>query len=293
MKQNKLLKDTGLFLLFGGPSLFAFSAIILIPFLYGIGLTFTNWSLTNRDSSFIGLLNYQNVLKDSVFLSSFWFTLKYVFFCVLLANVMAFFLALALSSGRKGEKFLRTGFFTPNLIGGIVLGYLWQSLFSQLLPYLGKTNDWNLFKTSWLTDPDKAFWALVLVSSWQLVGYLMIIYIAGFANIPKDVLEAAAIDGASGLKKLTKIMLPFSIPTVVICLFISVSRSFLTYDVNLSLTKGGPFRSTEMISYHIVQKAFLQYEYGTGQAAAVVLYIVVAVIALSQTYLLKRMEVEA
>jgi len=293
MKNNRFLTNAGTFLLFGGPATIAFAAVILIPFVVGLYLTFTNWDVRTGDSTLIGLTNYVAVFQDKVFLTQLWFTMKYVFFTVLISNGFAFFIALALTSGLKGEKWLRTGFFTPNLIGGIVLGYLWQTLFSQVMPYLGREYGWSLFQTSWLTSTDTAFWALVIATAWQLTGYLMIIYIAGFTGVPSDVLEAASIDGAKRSVIIRRIILPLSIPALVICVFISLSRSFLTYDINLALTKGGPFNSTELASYHIVQKAFLSNQYGVGQAEAVVLFVVVAVIALSQSYLLKRLEVEA
>ncbi|TMV43913.1 sugar ABC transporter permease [Paenibacillus mesophilus] len=293
MNKKTFLRNTGTFFLFGGPSTFAFAAAVLVPFVVGLYLTFTNWDVRTADHTFIGLSNYAAVFRDTVFLGQLWFTIKYVFFTVLSANVLAFFIALALTRGMKGEQWLRTGFFTPNLIGGIVLGYLWQTLFSQVLPYLGSKYGWALFQSSWLTDTDTAFWALVMATAWQLVGYLMIIYIAGFTGVPKDVLEAASIDGASGYSIIRRIILPLAVPAIVICIFISVSRSFLTYDINLALTKGGPFNSTELATYHIVQKAFLSNQYGIGQAEAVVLFAVVAIIALTQSYLLKRLEVEA
>ncbi|GBF77570.1 ABC transporter permease [Paenibacillus sp. 598K] len=293
MKNNRFFTNAGTFLLFGGPATIAFAAVIVIPFVVGLYLTFTNWDVRTGDSTLIGLTNYVAVFQDKVFLTQLWFTMKYVFFTVLISNGFAFFIALALTSGLKGEKWLRTGFFTPNLIGGIVLGYLWQTLFSQVMPYLGREYGWSLFQTSWLTSTDTAFWALVIATAWQLTGYLMIIYIAGFTGVPSDVLEAASIDGAKRSVIIRRIILPLSIPALVICVFISLSRSFLTYDINLALTKGGPFNSTELASYHIVQKAFLSNQYGVGQAEAVVLFVVVAVIALSQSYLLKRLEVEA
>ncbi|MFC4302162.1 carbohydrate ABC transporter permease [Cohnella boryungensis] len=287
------IRNVGTFLFFGGPSLFAFAAVVIVPFIVGLYLTFTNWDVRTADYTFIGFSNYSEVVHDKAFLTQLWFTIKYVFFTVLLSNVAAFFIALVLSSGLKGEKWLRTGFFTPNLIGGIVLGYLWQTLFSQVMPYMGEKYGWSWFETSWLTDTDTAFWALVIATAWQLAGYLMIIYIAGFASVPGDVLEAARIDGANRWAILKKITLPLSVPAIVICVFLSISRSFLTYDINLALTKGGPFNSTELASYHIVQKAFLSNEYGIGQAEAVVLFAVVALIALSQSYMLKKLEVES
>lgn len=287
------MRNAGTFLLFGAPSVVAFLAVVVIPFIVGLYLTFTNWDVRTGDNTFIGISNYIAVWQDTVFWTQLWFTLKYVFFTVIIANAAAFFIALVLTGGGRGEQWLRTGFFTPNLIGGIILGYLWQTLFSQVLPYLGQKYGWSWFETSWLTNTDTAFWALVITTSWQLIGYLMIIYIAGFAGVPNDVLEAASIDGASRMATIRRIMLPLTIPAIVICVFISISRSFLTYDINLALTKGGPFNSTELATYHIVQKAFLSNQYGVGQAEAVVLFAVVAIIALTQSYLLKRLEVES
>lgn len=293
MDRKIRMRNAGTFLLFGAPSVIAFLAVVVIPFIVGLYLTFTNWDVRTGDNTFIGISNYIAVWQDTVFWTQLWFTLKYVFFTVIIANAAAFFIALVLTGGGRGEQWLRTGFFTPNLIGGIILGYLWQTLFSQVLPYLGQKYGWSWFETSWLTNTDTAFWALVITTSWQLIGYLMIIYIAGFAGVPNDVLEAASIDGASRMATIRQIMLPLTIPAIVICVFISISRSFLTYDINLALTKGGPFNSTELATYHIVQKAFLSNQYGVGQAEAVVLFAVVAIIALTQSYLLKRLEVES
>lgn len=293
MNKNKAWRNTGLFFLFGGPTLFAFTVVFVIPFLVGLYLTFTKWDVIKGDGSFVGLVNYVEVFRDKVFLTQLWFTIKYVIFTVIISNLLAFFIALALTGGMKGERWLRTGYFTPNLIGGIVLGYLWQSLFSRVLPYLGQKYGWSLFETSWLTNTDKAFWALVIATAWQLAGYLMIIYIAGFSGVPKDVVEAAKMDGAGKFTVLRKITLRLSVPAIVICIFLSLSRSFLTYDLNLSLTKGGPFNSTELATYHIVQKAFLSNQYGIGQAEAIVLFVIVAAIALTQSYLLKKLEVES
>ena len=293
MKKRINWKDIGTFLVFGGPSLFAFVVVIVLPLIFGLYLTFTNWNMQTDAHSFLGFSNYKAAFYDKTFITQLWFTMKYVFFTVIIANVGAFFLGLALTMGIKGQNLIRTGFFTPNLIGGLVLGYLWQFLFSHVLTYLGQTYGWKLFETSWLTDTDKAFWALVIATAWQLMGYLMIVYIAGFTSVPADALEAADIDGATGLNKILRIILPLSIPGIVVCLFISISRSFLTYDLNLGLTNGGPFGSTELAAYHIVQKAFLSNEYGVGQAEATILFVIVAVIALTQAYLMKKMEVDA
>jgi len=293
MKRKTIWRNTGLFFLFAGPSLFAFTVVFLIPFLVGFYLTLTKWDVIRNDGSFVGFVNYAEVFRDKAFWTQLWFTIRYVFFTVIVSNLLAIAIALALTSGIKGERWLRAGYFTPNLIGGIVLGYLWQSLFSRVLPYLGEKYGWPLFQTSWLTNTDKAFWALVIATSWQFAGYLMIIYIAGFTGVPKDIVEAAKIDGAGNFAVLRKIVLRLAVPAIVVCVFLSLSRSFLTYDLNLSLTKGGPFRSTELATYYIVQMAFQSNQYGIGQAEAIVLFVVVAVIALTQSYLLKKLEVES
>ena len=293
MKRKTIWRNTGLFFLFAGPSLFAFTVVFLIPFLVGFYLTLTKWDVIRNDGSFVGFVNYAEVFRDKAFWTQLWFTIRYVFFTVIISNVLAVAIALALTSGIRGERWLRAGYFTPNLIGGIVLGYLWQSLFSRVLPYLGQKYDWPLFQTSWLTSTDKAFWALVIATSWQLAGYLMIIYIAGFTGVPKDIVEAAKIDGAGNFAVLRKIVLRLAVPAIVVCVFLSLSRSFLTYDLNLSLTKGGPFNSTELATFYIVQMAFQSNQYGVGQAEAIVLFVVVAVIALTQSYLLKKLEVES
>jgi len=293
MKRKTIWRNTGLFFLFAGPSLFAFTVVFLIPFLVGFYLTLTKWDVIRNDGSFVGFVNYAEVFRDKAFWTQLWFTIRYVFFTVIVSNLLAIAIALALTSGIKGERWLRAGYFTPNLIGGIVLGYLWQSLFSRVLPYLGEKYGWPLFQTSWLTNTDKAFWALVIATSWQFAGYLMIIYIAGFTGVPKDIVEAAKIDGAGNFAVLRKIVLRLAVPAIVVCVFLSLSRSFLTYDLNLSLTKGGPFHSTELATYYIVQMAFQSNQYGIGQAEAIVLFVVVAVIALTQSYLLKKLEVES
>lgn len=249
--------------------------------------------MSRSGHQFVGFRNYEQVFKDSVYMSQLWFTLKYAVFSVIFSNAGAFLLALGLNRGMKGQNLLRTGFFTPNLIGGLILGYLWQILFSQVLPYVGKKYGLPLFATSWLSSTDRAFWALVIVNSWQLTGYLMIVYIAGIVSIPADLLEAAEIDGVSGFRKITTIILPLSVSSIVICMFLSLSRSFLTYDLNLALTNGGPYGSTELASFHIVQKAFIADKYGMGQAEAMILFVVVAGIALTQSFLMKKLEVEA
>lgn len=280
-------------LLFTGPTLFAFLAVMIVPFLYGIYLTFTDWDGISTTSTFVGIENYISVFQDTVFWKSFLLTLKYVFVTVVLINAFAFLLAYVLTSGLKGQSLFRAGFFIPNLVGGIVLGFVWQFIFSNVLVYLGKEMSLPLFSASWLADPEKAFWAMIIVTVWQYAGYMMVIYVAGLMNVPKDIMEAASIDGASLLTKLRKMVLPLMVPSFIVCIFLSLQRGFMVYDLNISLTKGGPFKSTEMVSMHVYEKAFLSRDYGVGQAEAFVLFLLVALITIAQVYFSKKMEVEA
>lgn len=294
MNQEKSFLDKfKTYLIFAGPTTVAFFTVIIFPFLFGIYLTFTDWNGISGSHSYVGFSNYLQVFKDKVFWTSFLLTIKYVFFTVILINVIAFFLAYILTSGIRGQNFFRAGFFTPNLIGGILLGFIWQFIFSNILVYLGKNFNIPIFSSSWLSDPNKAFWTLVIVTVWQYSGYMMIIYIAGFMNIPKDLLEAASIDGANAYHRLRHIVLPLMIPSFTVCVFLSLQRGFMVYDINLSLTNGGPFKSTELISMYVYNTAFLSQQYGVGQAEAFFLFLMVAIVTLAQVYFSKKMEVEA
>ena len=231
--------------------------------------------------------------RTGIILSGLQVLIEYVIAVVVLVNVIAFLLAYILTRGIKGQNFFRAGFFTPNLIGGIVLGYIWQFVFSRVFVSIGETTGWSLFEISWLSTPNKAFAALVLVSVWQLAGYMILIYVAGFMGLSEDVLEAASIDGASGWVKMKNIILPLMMSSVTICLFLTLSRAFMVYDVNLSLTGGAPYGTTEMAAMHVYEKAFTSRQFGVGQAEAFILFIIVACISGIQVYTTKKREVEA
>ena len=281
------------FCIFALPGMFCFFAVVIVPFLYGVYLTFTDWNGVARDKNFIGFTNFISVVQDKLFWSSLLLTFKYVIVVVILVNVIAFAIAYLLTRGIKGQNFFRAGFFTPNLIGGIVLGYIWQFVFSRVFVNIGESTGWNLFEISWLSDPSKAFAALVMVSVWQLSGYMILIYVAGFMGLSEDVMEAASIDGATGWAKLKNIIMPLMISSITICLFQTISRAFIVYDVNLSLTSGGPYGTTEMAAMHVYEKAFTSRQFGVGQAEALILFIVVACNSGLQVYLTKKQEVEA
>ena len=290
MKGKSGAKD---FCVFALPGMFCFAAVVIVPFLYGVYLTLTDWNGVSSVKNFVGLSNFVGVMQDSQFWTSLLLTFKYVVFVVVIVNVLAFGIAYLLTRGIKGQNFFRAGFFTPNLIGGIVLGYIWQFVFSRVFVSVGEATGWSLFEISWLSDPTKAFAALVIVSVWQLSGYMILIYVAGFMGLSPDVMEAADIDGASGLVKLTNIIIPLMMSSITICLFLTLSRAFMVYDVNLSLTAGAPYGTTEMAAMHVYEKAFTSRQFGVGQAEALILFVIVAIISGLQVYLTKKQEVDA
>ena len=290
MKSKNSGKD---FCMFALPGMFCFFAVVIIPFLYGVYLTMTDWNGVAKVKNFVGLKNFGGVMKDGNFWTSLGLTFKYVIVVVVLVNVIAFLIAYLLTRGIKGQNFFRAGFFTPTLIGGIVLGYIWQFVFSRVFVNVGESTGWELFGVSWLSDPTKAFIALVVVTVWQLSGYMILIYVAGFMGLSEDVMEAASIDGATGWRRMKDIVMPLMMSSVTICLFLTLSRAFMVYDVNLSLTAGAPYGTTEMAAMHVYEKAFTSRQFGVGQAEALILFIIVACISGFQVYITKKKEVEA
>ena len=287
-RHEKLSTKCGLFAMFAGPSMVAFSLFVIIPFFYGIYLTMTNWDGISQTKEFVGLLNYQITFTDPEFWSAIWLTIKYVLAVVVLVNVIAFLLAVLLTSGIRGQNFLRAGFFTPNLIGGIVLGFIWQFIFNRVFTAI------PIFpEVSFLSKPRSAFWALVLVQSWKSSGYMLLIYIAGLVGVPQDYIEAARIDGASSKQILWKIRLPLMMQSFTICLFLTLSTAFKIYDLNLSLTNGGPYNSTKMAVMTIMDKAFAFHRYGEGQAEAMVFFLIMLVVSLIQLKVTSKKEVDA
>lgn len=282
------------YLLFAGPTTFVFLTVIILPFLFGIYLTLTNWDGIAKTYTFVRLDNYLTVFKDPVFWNSFLLTVRYVLYTVVIVNTLGFILAYALTGNNvRGQNLLRTGFFIPNLIGGIILGLVWKFIFSTVLVFIGRSLDSSALSYSWVANPNKVLWTLIIVSVWQYSGYMMIIFIAGLSNIPRDLIEAATIDGASGFSRLRSIVLPLMVPSFIVTVFLTIQRGFMVYDVNLALTDGGPFKSSELISMHVYKKAFLAQQYGVGQSQAFLLFVLVAAISLTQVYFTKKLEVEA
>lgn len=292
-QEKKLGSKLKVFFTFGFIPLLAFALVVLIPFLFGLFVTFTNWTGTNESVQFMGLQNYVEAFTDPAFWSSMLLTLKYVLLVMVLTNALALAMALLVTSGFKGQNVFRAAFFTPNLIGGVILGFIWQFVFSRVMVSVGKAMGIDALSSSWLGDSDKAMWALVIVGVWQLAGYMMLIYIAGLTGVPQSVVQAAHIDGANNWQVLLKIKLPLMIPAFTISLFLTLQKTFMTFDTNLTLTKGGPYNSTELVAMHIYNEAFKLRNYGAGQAKAILFFIIVAGIALAQVVVTKSKEVDA
>ena len=291
--KEKFSSKLGTFLLFAGPAVISFVLVVMLPMVYGIYLTFTSWDGFSDAKPFVGIANYISVFKDTAFWTSLWITVKYVFLSVIFINVITFCLAYLLTSGIKGQNFLRAGFFTPNLIGGIVLGYIWQFIFSRVLVDLNSILNLPIFAKSWLSSPQGAFAAMVIVTTWQYSGYMLLIYISGFVSVPQDLIEAAKIDGGTSSQITRHITMPMMVPAFVTCIFLSLTRCFKVYDLNLALTAGGPYDSTKMAAMHIYTQAFENHLYGIGQAEALVLFLVMGIIAFIQISVGKSKEVEA
>jgi raffinose/stachyose/melibiose transport system permease protein len=289
MSQSKRKKAIGKFFAFGAIPLTIFTGVLVYPFMQGFYLTFTDWNgfdYTKID----GLKNYKQSLTDPHFWTTLGFTLKFVIVSVILVNIVAFGLALLVTSKLKSSNLFRTFFFIPNLIGGVVLGVIWQFIFNTALTSLARKFKIPFLQESWLNDTNKAFWALIIVTVWQASGYMMIIYITGLISIEPEIVEAATVDGASPFRLLTAIKIPLMAQAFTISLFLTMRNGFMAYDVNLALTGGGPFRTTELISMHIFQEAFAFGHFGTGQAKAVLMFVMVAFAALVQVAVSKRME---
>lgn len=273
------------FLIFVMPTLLAFLIAFVIPFLLGLFLSFTEFT-TVSDWNFVGLQNYKRTITDdSTFLPALWFTVRFSLISVITINLLAFSLALMLTREVPGTKLYRTVFFMPNLIGGIVLGYIWQVIINGVLYNYGY---------SITSDSTFGFIGLVILMNWQMIGYMMIIYIAGIQNIPTDILEAARVDGANGFTVLRKITIPSVMPSITICLFLTITNSFKLFDQNLALTAGAPANRTQMVALDIYNTFYSRTGYeGVGQAKAVIFFIIVAVIALAQLKFTRGKEVES
>ena len=281
MKRN-LKKYFWLFLL---PITVAFVFAFLVPFCMGVGLSFTDFT-TVTDANFVGLQNYITAFSDSTdFLHSLIFTALFTVVSVVSVNVLSFLLALMLSRGIRGTNLFRSVFFMPNLIGGIVLGYIWNLLINAVLSGFGVDITYKA---------EYGFWGLVILTNWQLIGYMMVIYVAGLQNVPNDLIEAAKIDGATPIRTLFSVKIPMVMPSITICMFLTLTNSFKMFDQNLALTAGAPERQTEMLALNINNTFYGRVGYqGVGQAKAVVFFLIVGLLAFLQLKLTSSREVKA
>ena len=296
-----------IFWLFLAPVLFAFLMVIIIPFFMGIFYSFTNWSSSARlDNAlkFVGFENFINSLQDPTFLYSFLVTTLYTVINVIVTNAVALVLAMVVTSKLKFRNFYRAGFFIPNLIGGLVLGYIWQFIFNNAIPAMGETFGF----LSALANPDNlilskvgtAIGAIVTASVWQYAGYIMMIYIAALEGVPKSLFEAATIDGANEFQKFKNITIPMVAQAFTITMFLTLVQSFKQYDVNVSLTAGGPSAmfmdkplfGTEFLAMNIYNTAFIKNVLAEGQARAVIFFVVLVIVSIIQVNINKKKEVE-
>ncbi len=274
------------------PTVLAFAIGFVWPFLQGLFLSFTKFRIT-RDWEWVGLSNYIKAFQDPSFLHAFWYTALFALVSLITINLLAFTVAYVLTQNIKGSNLFRTVFFMPNLIGGIVLGYIWSMIFDGILSRYG---------TSVLLETKYGFWGLIILMCWQQVGYMMIIYIAGFQAVPEDMLEAARIDGANRWQTLWKVTIPNMMPSITICMFLTLTNSFKLFDQNLALTEGRPFnqladgtvvKTTEMLALNIVNSFSANVtNRGVGQAKAVVFCILVVAIGLIQLRATRSKEVQ-
>ncbi|MFC4598207.1 carbohydrate ABC transporter permease [Cohnella hongkongensis] len=281
-------------LLFIGPAVLFFTLILVIPFFMSLYYSFTEWNGVSTTVTWIGIENYKKIMfNDPDYYKSFLFTFRYAIVSVLLTNVVGFLLALLLTQSLKLRNVLRTIFFMPNVIGGLLLGFIWSFIFVKGFASIGELTGLAFFNLPWLGDAPTAFWGLIIVTVWKGAGYVMVIYIAGLSNVPKDLIEAARIDGANRGQMLYKITLPLIMPAITVCLFLTLSWGFKVFDLIMSLTKGGPFNSTESVSLNIYQEAFRNNALGLGSAKAVIFFLIVALITILQVTLTKKREVES
>lgn len=281
-------------LVFVGPVTIFFLLIMVIPFLLGMYYSFTDWNGVSGTVSWVGFDNFNQIFtNDPDFWRSFWFTIRFTVVGVILTNLVGFFLAYLLTKKLKTRNMLRTIFFMPNVIGGLLLGFIWQFIFVKGFSTVGDLTGWSFFNLPWLGDETTGFWGIVMVFVWQSAGYLMVVYVASLSNVSKDVLEAAEIDGATRMQVLRSIIVPLIMPAVTVCLFLAISWSFKMFDLNLSLTKGGPFKSTESVALNIYAEAFQNNRYGLGTAKSLLFFFVVAIITMIQVRVTKSKEVEA
>jgi raffinose/stachyose/melibiose transport system permease protein len=283
------------------PTLIAFVMVIIIPFIFGIYYSFTDWQGTGAVSQSVGFANYAEIFKDAGFLHSFLITLLFTVLNIVTVNVVAFAISLLVTSEIRGRNLYRAGFFVPNLIGGIVLGLVWQFIFSNILPSIGQSLGLPTLSKSLISNKDTVMFTMVTVNTWQYAGYIMLIYVAAIQGISKSVMEAAEVDGARYWTRITRIQIPLMANAFTISLFLTLTNSFKMYDVNVALTNGGPVtlfmgkptQASELLALNIYNTAFKYNNMAQGQAKAVIFFIVLTIFSIIQVTWNKSKEVEA
>ncbi|BCZ44179.1 ABC transporter permease [Clostridium gelidum] len=287
---SKKSTDNKNFWVYVGPALFAIIIVVFIPFILGIYYTFTNYNGANPQYDFVGISNYISLFDDVQFIYSLKITILYTIASVITINLVGFGLAYAVTRKLKTSNFLRTGFFMPNLIGGLILGFIWQFMFNSVFTGIGQNLGSKMLATSLLQEPTTAMFAMLIVSTWQYAGYIMVIYVAALETVPADLIEAAHIDGANGWHTFRHITIPMVRQGMTICMFLTLANSFKLFDLNFSLT---PAKTTEMLALNIYKEAFVVNNMGIGQAKAIIFFILVTAVSLIQVYFNKKKEVEA
>ncbi|KAF6562462.1 sugar ABC transporter permease [Paenibacillus sp. EKM202P] len=291
----KIYKKYVMLLAFTAPALIFYAIFLLIPTISGMYYSFTDWNGLNPNYNYIGLGNFVESLKeDPDFLNSLWFTLKYVLVMIVLQNVLALVLAVLIESRTRSKGFFRTIFFMPNMISTIISAFMWTFVFSSVLPQIAEKTAIAFLGQSWLGDPKVSFFSIIIVSLWNGVGYMMIIYLAALQGVPQSLKEAAIIDGANAFQTLRSVTLPMITHAITICFFLTLNGAFKVYEVVYGLTGGGPGRSTQVITMNIYEEAFSNnFRYGYASAKSVILFAIVLIFTLIQLRVMKKREVEA
>ncbi|MEG0047995.1 MAG: sugar ABC transporter permease [Clostridia bacterium] len=287
--------------LFLFPCVFAFIMVIICPFILGIYYSMTDWNGINPAIQWVGLANFQGMFKEPQFIYSFIITIAYTLINVAIVNVVSFLLSLLATSRVKLRNLYRAGFFVPNLIGGIVLGYIWQFLFNNVFTVIGANLNIPFLQKSLIAGSGTVIWAMSLVNTWQYAGYIMMIYVAAIQSISDSIMEAASVDGANYFTRVRRILMPMMASAFTISLFLTLTNSFKQFDMNFTLTNGGPsvrfagkvVKASQLLAMDIYNTANAANKMAEGQAKAVVFFIVLVVFSLLQVYLNKRKEVEA
>lgn len=294
MKQNRMVN-----VLFVLPCVFAFVMIIIIPFFFGLYFSMTDWNGIKNDANFVGFRNFRNLLTTPDFLYSFLITIAYTLLSIIFVNIVSFSLSLIVTSKLRRRNFYRAGFFVPYLIGGIVLGYIWQFLLNNILVDIGNSLAITALQTSFLSMPNSVIWTMAVVNTWQYAGYIMLIYVASIQSIPSSLMEAASVDGANYVSRVFHILIPMMANAFTISLFLTLTTSFKQFDMNLTLTNGGPatryldvpVKASELLAMNIFTTATAN-RMAEAQAKAVVLFIALLVVSLLQVSINKKKEVE-